>query len=319
MFLLDQHPEYEPRTSRTLLLVHVFCMHHTVPPELSLKHLLRAYSSGMASGDVENAAWNIHSFMVYAVYLGKNLDAIDQDYEVYYNQVKSYNQLLQLTLMGFQRQVVQCLLGRVSNPLRLKGDACDVDTFVPKDKHQAAVLACKEHDLAAFMGDDETCAKLSVSVRKDFSEADLSPGTIDGAILELHSAMCCYGMVRKTGARIYLGVARRAHGHVKSLERNGSVSYKHISHIVDAELAALKGKRVQAKQHYEAAILTSARRGAVNYQGIANERFGDYMLDCGDTDEAEYRWKNAIELYQYWGACAKVQQVEEKLASLYQP
>ena len=316
--LLDAKPRYEAVVSRTLLLVHNFCLHHTIPPELSLKPFLRGYNSGLAAGDVENATWNIVSFMVFSVYLGKRLDALEQDYEIYMNQAKSYNMVLQHTMMSFQRQVVQCLMGRAEDCFKLKGDVFDIDSFESENQHQGAIIACMQHDLLAFMCDDRACAELSCSIKVDFTPGDLSPGTIDAIFLELHTAISCYGAARKTKKkrRKYLSAAKKARAFIRTLEKSGSLSYKHVVHIVDAEWAALRGERAKAVAHFEAAILRAARRGAVNYQGVANERFGDYMAESGDTGEARYHWTQALDLYRYWGALAKVDQIEKKLASI---
>lgn len=313
--LLDANPRYDHVVSRTLLLVHNFCMHPTVAPELSLKPFLRGYNMGFSTGDVESSIWNIHSFMAFSVYLGKQLDALEVDYEIYMNQAKSYNQILQHTMMSFQRQVVHCLMGRAENCFKLKGDIFDIDSFESENQHQAAIIACKQHDLLAFMCDDIACAELSCKIMKNFTAGDLSPGTTDAIFLELNSAISCYGAARKTNRnrRKYLGVAKKARAFIKTLVKSESLSYKHVVHMVDAELAAFKGERTKAVQHYEAAILRAGRRGAVNYQGVANERLGDYMAECGDISAARYHWFQAIDLYRYWGALAKVDQVEKKV------
>ena len=56
--------------------------------------------------------------------------------------------------------------------------------------------------------------------------------------------------------------------------------------------------------------------GLVNQHALVNERYADYMAERGDTNEAEYRYKNAISLYEEWGAKAKVKLVQEKLGLL---
>ena len=68
-----------------------------------------------------------------------------------------------------------------------------------------------------------------------------------------------------------------------------------------------------AKLTYQAAILFAARRGIINAQALSCERFGDYRAECHDNDEAFYRWGKAADLYDEWGACAKVKQIERKI------
>ena len=76
------------------------------------------------------------------------------------------------------------------------------------------------------------------------------------------------------------------------------------------------GKTDDATRSYLAAIKHAARSGLINQHAIVNERFADYMVDVGNTEEAEYRYNNAVKLYDEWGAQAKVEQVTTKINML---
>lgn len=82
------------------------------------------------------------------------------------------------------------------------------------------------------------------------------------------------------------------------------------------KIAAWKGHKAVAKKRYCLAITIAARNGLVNEQALANERMGDYIQECGDVNEAEYRWNHAIDLCTEWGALAKVEQVRRNIDTL---
>ena len=75
----------------------------------------------------------------------------------------------------------------------------------------------------------------------------------------------------------------------------------------------MKKNKGLALRSYESAALLAGRRGLIHVQALANERFAIYLEEIGDTQEAEYRFKEAITLYQEWGATLKVQQLKNKL------
>jgi hypothetical protein len=93
----------------------------------------------------------------------------------------------------------------------------------------------------------------------------------------------------------------------------------HCESLIDAELAALEGHTHLAIKHYEVAILLAGRRGFTNDQALAHERFGDYMMERGDLNDAAYHLRFAIRLYEDWGASAKASQMKAKHAPLLAP
>jgi hypothetical protein len=60
--------------------------------------------------------------------------------------------------------------------------------------------------------------------------------------------------------------------------------------LLDAEMAALKKKRVDARPHYERAVNLATRRGVISLTidtALANERYSEYLLyDLKETMKA---------------------------------
>ena len=89
---------------------------------------------------------------------------------------------------------------------------------------------------------------------------------------------------------------------------------KHYECFLDAEHAALKGKKVYAKDQYEEAIKMAARTGHLHHAALFNERFADFLKhDLVDKEESSYRLKEAIRWYKEWGAKRKVELLEKEL------
>merc|ERR1712232_51375 len=109
------------------------------------------------------------------------------------------------------------------------------------------------------------------------------------------------------------------HKIVKDWAKKGDPNCLHYDLLLDAEKAALKGKKDVAIESYQQAALQAGRSGFIHDQALANERLGDFSLDIGDVDEAKYRYNEAIKLYGEWGASRKVRQLEEEKLSLLLP
>ena len=58
------------------------------------------------------------------------------------------------------------------------------------------------------------------------------------------------------------------------------------------------------------------RGGFIQDAGIANERFGAYLLSLGLDSDARYHVKEAIRCFSEWGATRKVTLLREDYANL---
>jgi hypothetical protein len=95
--------------------------------------------------------------------------------------------------------------------------------------------------------------------------------------------------------------------------------------LLDAEAESLRGDHYSACRHYEAAVLYAGRRGWRQDQALAHERYGMYLsrLDGGDErhqhqHDAHFHLREAVKLYDEWGAHAKVDLMRTANSSLVQ-
>ena len=220
--------------------------------------------------------------------------------------------------MAFKWQVGRNLLGRSPDPLVLSGDVFDINMFDPKEHENTNILAVKMNELHLYylMCEDERGADAVYRLFTQHKEEDMFHGSYHYDLIHGQAAVVCYGIARKKRRRKYLKYAKKCQKHIKFIGQQGNTHFLYMDQLIDGEVAALKGRTEDAKKCYEKAISLAARTGLINEQSVAQERFGDYMLECGDTNEAEYRWKNAMGLCTEWGAQAKVDQLRRKLASL---
>mmetsp|Transcript_30744 Transcript_30744/g.73787 ORF Transcript_30744/g.73787 Transcript_30744/m.73787 type:complete len:128 (-) Transcript_30744:256-639(-) len=122
-------------------------------------------------------------------------------------------------------------------------------------------------------------------------------------------------MARKTKKSKYSKPAHRLRRKIAGWVKNGFPNVNHYDAFLQAEHAALRGRKKEAKHQYEEAIKMAARTGHLHHAALFNERFADFVQgDLGDEEEASYRLKEAIRWYGEWGARRKVELMTSALA-----
>lgn len=91
--------------------------------------------------------------------------------------------------------------------------------------------------------------------------------------------------------------------------------------LLDAEAESLRGEHYNACRHYEAAVLYAGRRGWRQDQALAHERYGMHLSRLANDDErhghdAHFHLREAVKLYDEWGAHAKVDLMRRAHSSL---
>jgi PAS domain S-box-containing protein len=80
--------------------------------------------------------------------------------------------------------------------------------------------------------------------------------------------------------------------------------------LVEAEIARVEGRSVEALRLYDQAIGLAADHGATQWEALAWECAGRFYLACGLSRNADNYLRSARDAYERWGALAKVRQIE---------
>src|SRR5919202_1555758 len=97
----------------------------------TLKPLLTGYQSGLETGDLLLAAFNVYAYSFHLYWLGKPLPEVEREMAKYSNAIDRINQNLVLSYLNRYWQVVLNLMDRSENPCRLRGDAYNEQTSLP--------------------------------------------------------------------------------------------------------------------------------------------------------------------------------------------
>ena len=81
----------------------------------------------------------------------------------------------------------------------------------------------------------------------------------------------------------------------------------------------MQGHGYGASKHYEAAVVYAGRRGLTQDRALAHERYAQHLHQLGDAQEGDFQLREAVKLYDEWGARAKVKQLRELYPKLIVP
>ena len=87
-------------------------------------------------------------------------------------------------------------------------------------------------------------------------------------------------------------------------------NFGHLSDLVAAELARVRGRSSEAFEHFEAALARAQAQATPRYRALINERYGEFWLGRQQPDVAAAFLREAHYGYRQWGAQAKVRELE---------
>ncbi|MEG4069573.1 AAA family ATPase, partial [Microcoleus sp. Pol11C2] len=99
---------------------------------------------------------------------------------------------------------------------------------------------------------------------------------------------------------------------MKIWANNCPENYLHKYLLVEAEIARVAGKDLEAFDLYDKAIASARENDYIQNEALANELAAKFWLAKGKEDFAQLYMQKAHYSYQLWGALAKVEDLEQK-------
>lgn len=133
------------------------------------------------------------------------------------------------------------------------------------------------------------------------------------------AAVSFFAAFQETQERKYIKAALKLSKQLKKLQKQNYSNVRDYVNFLDAEVeASTKRKEPATRRLYEQVISQNARNGRIHDAGLASERMGDYYkIVMKDTNEAKYRYEQAIKFYEEWGAKATVRLIRTKHRDLW--
>lgn len=92
---------------------------------------------------------------------------------------------------------------------------------------------------------------------------------------------------------------------------------QHKYELIEAEKARVLGQKWEAQEFYEKAIQGAKKQGFIHEEALAYERAAEFYLSLAKEEIGKLYIKNAHHCYAYWGATAKVKDLESKYSHFF--
>lgn len=283
------------------------------PIKSRLPYHVRAYESGMTSGNLEGACvgkwhtfWNLyHSSAPLAI--------LEDELRIMSKKVTKWGFQFFKSFYSMIWQLVQNLMGKSENTTFLIGNAMDErEELWSKMPHNALLATFKSYAMVVF-GDFEHGAIDALNRGNSYNEK--MPGMQYG-MEPFYRGISLYAMARKVGDKKYKAAARQVRKLYQIWVKKGCVNLVGFLKVLDAEDLALSGRKNSACKKYEDAIAILVNGGFYSNAGVACERYGYHLVEIGQKVELRGKLLQAKSYYGRWGATRKVEQLNKQLEKL---
>ena len=207
-------------------------------------------------------------------------------------------------------QAMDCLRGDAPDPAVLSGQYMDFDTMIAKlqkggDKPGVHAIVMRQTFLSLLFGDTETLLR---HIKHATEDIDKSPGSPDIGSFHFYAALGWVRHMRETAA-VGGPPWKSVEWHLKVLRKwaeDGPANAAHKARLVEAEVADLLGKTVDAMRLYEEAVVLARASGMLHEEAMCLEWSARASLRYGYHRNAAMLVREAITAWRVYGCGPKV-------------
>ena len=115
----------------------------------------------------------------------------------------------------------------------------------------------------------------------------------------------------------YLGIIQEYLSFLRKIAETAPYNFLSLVRLIEAELAALEGRPLDAMHLYDEAIQQANEHNFFHYEAIARECAGKFWVRQNKPDFAGLYLEKSVYCYNLWGAGEKVRDMEEKYLGIF--
>ena len=288
----------------------------------TLPYFADGANAALEAGDLEFHGYNRYAYASYAFMSGMPLDKVADILEAGYGAVLQHKHEKTQRVFRMARQAVRELRGRAAGPARPEeapfDEAAEVAYWTERDR-MALAYYYEFRLLKQYMARDfEGCVASARVIDENFNVVMGMPFSVYYLPYQSLALIALLPAMKTAGARrVALRIVRRNRRRLRAWSRHAPDNYLHKQILVEAELARLNGRVVQAEQSYQRAITLAGRHGALPDEALAHELAGEFELARGRPTAGRAHLAEARDAYRQWGAWAWVEHLEQRHADLF--
>lgn len=317
-----EHFESTALKPRVLYTLATYLNHWIHPLQESRRIGDEAFRACLDVGELQYAGYvlGFHKTMN-EIFLGENLESVRRKLDEYLRFTTKTKNNLARSVVVAAYNVVLNLQGQSPGYASFDSDLIsEKEMLADCETRGTSMAVCLFHLLQAhafFLHGDyrQALAKISEAEKR----IEYVSTTMSVAILPFIDAMTLSAMhsgvreLEAIGCWDRLLAHREAIAHWEQLCPN---NFKAPSLLVQAEIARLEGRHIEAMRLYDSAIESATDTGFIPIDALANERAGRFWLTLEKPDFAKNYLERAHASYARWGARRKVERLAQEFPDL---
>jgi len=283
--------------------------------------LKEAYQTALELGDVEYAVYSCMTYSYISYFTGKELTALEQEVDAYRKATAQMKQETTLNFIEIYHQSILNLIHPTESPWVLIGTSYDERKMLPLHIEANAgttlfYLFYNKLCLCYLFGQYQEALK-NAELAEKYVEGGL--GTLIIPQFHFYDSLSRLAVYSNETIAEKKKILRKVKANQKKLKiwsQFSSVNFRHKYHLVEAELAGVKGKLTFALEHYKNAVELAGQNDWLSDEGLANELCARFWAAQGNEKVAQTYMIEAHYLYNRWGAKTKVDLLEKNHAYL---
>ncbi|MGD1804945.1 AAA family ATPase [Dapis sp. BLCC M126] len=306
------------------LAIHIvmfFLIHYKSHIKETLSPLQEGYGIGLEVGNLEFAGYNAHGFCLQSFWCSQPLAALKQAAHTYFDGLVQLNQLVAANWCRSCWLSTLNLLGISKYPTILSENPEQEGEFRAKMVSGNDSLGLSFFYLYKMM----LCYLFEEieSIEKDVEEIKgyvlASPGLVTQPVFYFYDSLMSLARVsgrKKEVSEVMERVAENQRQLKQQWAESAAMNYQHKVDLVEAEKCRVLGKKGEAIELYDKAILGAKENKYLQEEALANELAAKFYLDWQQEKIASVYMREAHYCYSQWGAIAKVRHLEKNYPQL---
>ena len=301
---------------QTSMLLGSWILQWNKPLKNAKKYNLQGLQAGLESGELHFAMYNVFCYACNIFSEGSSLNFIQQEIEnKYWNLSLRYkNDLNNNILLGI-RWVINTLNSNHKTNFGLYGQDFSEEVFVKscEDNQIAMALAVYyTYKAQAHLVLNEE-GKAYEKIQKAQSYAEAIFGFTTSLDLNFYTSLIYLKHFEKNHKAELIETVNTNQDQMKTWAKNCPENFLHKYKLVEAEQARIENEPFgKVYPLYKQAIKEAERHNYTQDAALGSELFADYLLSIDEEMFAKPYIRKAIQLYEKWGALAKLTQIREK-------
>ena len=303
--------------SSVIYIYNNFIRHWKDHVKETIKPFSSGYVTGIESGNIEFACFNLLGITGKSYWCGKNLKELVQEAKGSCDTIIRLKQKHTLYCIQAYLQAALNLMGQTQNSCQLFDDGHDEEATLrlARESNDLVVLCNvyinKSVVCYLFYKYDESIEYL------DLLEQHIRAliGTITFAVFHFYDSLIRLAVFIKSESSKQEQILKKVAVNQEKMHiwaQHAPMNFQHKWYLVEAERARVLGNVSDAREYYDTAIALAQEHEFVQEEALANELAGQFYLARGQNHVARHYLYDAHYAYQCWGAEAKVKDLETR-------